>query len=267
MPPTSNRRRPKQAKKTETPAAATVPAKKPQRTYVPQGAKQPKPKTPDYWHPRSTKLPPLPEKYVEEETDGRGKALTYEITTKEHRAIAQRAITAAKDPEFFPDVEHYTRRLFLSAYMELCNKTAAAKAIGISQWTPASVQWRNDPEFQDAMVMAHAVAADALEGEAYRRGVLGVEEPTGWYKGAPGGYVKKYSDVLLIFLLKGALPDKYKDRVEMRSLLANIDMDKLPQEAVERIAGGEHILAVLADLAERERKLLPSGSPTPEEDV
>ncbi len=41
----------------------------------------------------------------------------------------------------------------------------------------------------------------------------GVEEPVRWYKGEAGGMVRKYSDVLLIFLLKGLRPDKYKDRV------------------------------------------------------
>ncbi len=49
-----------------------------------------------------------------------------------------------------------------------------------------------------------------LEGEAIRRAFEGALQPTGWYRGQPGGYVREYSDELLILLLKGALPEKYR---------------------------------------------------------
>ena len=55
-----------------------------------------------------------------------------------------------------------------------------------------------------------------LEREARRRAVEGVEEPVGFYKGEPSAYVRKYSDTLLIFLMKGARPDKYRDRWDPR---------------------------------------------------
>lgn len=71
----------------------------------------------------------------------------------------------------------------------------------------------------------------------------------GWHKGQPGGYVREYSDVLLIFLLKGLKPEKYRDRLELKGTLANLDMDRLPDEAIHRLARGEHPLAVLASLA------------------
>ena len=47
-----------------------------------------------------------------------------------------------------------------------------------------------------------------------RRAVEGVEEPVGWYKGEAGGVVRKYSDTLLIFLLKGRKPEMYRERYE-----------------------------------------------------
>jgi len=34
-----------------------------------------------------------------------------------------------------------------------------------------------------------------------------------YYQGKPCGVVTEYSDTLLIFLMKGAMPEKYKDRV------------------------------------------------------
>lgn len=48
--------------------------------------------------------------------------------------------------------------------------------------------------------------------------------PAGWYRGEPGGHVVEYSDTLLIFLMKGAMPDKYADRVQLRGALANLDV-------------------------------------------
>ncbi len=64
-----------------------------------------------------------------------------------------------------------------------------------------------------------------------------------------------------MFLLKGIRPDKYKDRVEFKGALASIDLNKLPDELIARIAAGEHPLSVLASAtAEVKRLALPSGS-------
>ncbi len=57
--------------------------------------------------------------------------------------------------------------------------------------------------------MAKECAADLIEAEALRRAVHGTVKPTGWYKGVPGGYIREYSDILAIFLLKGLRPEKY----------------------------------------------------------
>jgi hypothetical protein len=94
------------------------------------------------------------------------------------------------------------------------------------------------------------MACDILEAEAHRRAVEGVEKPVGWYKGRPGGYVREYSDVLLIFLLKGLRPEKYKDRLEKRGLLANLNLELLPDPIIQRLAAGEEPMAVLASWAE-----------------
>ena len=54
------------------------------------------------------------------------------------------------------------------------------------------------------------MATDTLEMEARRRASLGVEEPV-YYQGQVVGYVRKYSDVLLMFLLKAQRPEKFRD--------------------------------------------------------
>lgn len=73
---------------------------------------------------------------------------------------------------------------------------------------------KDDPEFRAAVAETEQIIGDKLEKEAIRRAVDGVQEPVGWWKGKPGGYVQRYSDTLLIFLLKGQKPRKFAERFE-----------------------------------------------------
>ena len=86
--------------------------------------------------------------------------------------------------------------------------------------------WRADYEWFDPVYqVAILEACDGLEQEAYRRAVEGTDEPV-IFQGLPtvvrdaaSGLertltVKKYSDALLTTLLKGAMPDKYRDNVK-----------------------------------------------------
>ena len=125
-------------------------------------------------------------------------------------------------------------------------KSRAAAMAGIVKQTIYTRQWREDAEFQKALGLAKEMACVVLEDEATRRAVEGVERPVGWYKGKPGGVVREYSDTLLMFLLKVLLPDKYRERVDARGSIATIDLNKLPDELIARIAAGEHPLSVLA---------------------
>jgi hypothetical protein len=110
---------------------------------------------------------------------------------------------------------------------------------------------------QAAVREAEEATADKIEREAYRRAVLGVEKPTGWYQGKPGGVIREYSDTMAIFLLKGLRPEKYKERLEMKGALANLDMNLLPDEAIDRIANGEPVIAVLASMVPRAGEAVP----------
>ncbi len=118
---------------------------------------------------------------------------------------------------------------------------------------------------QAALRQAEEAAADLIEREAIRRAVEGVQKPTGWYQGEPGGFVTEYSDVLTIFLLKGLRPERYKERVEMRGALANLDLNLLPDEAIDRIANGEHVMSVLASMVPRAGEALPGLLKAPPE--
>lgn len=107
-------------------------------------------------------------------------------------------------------IRHRKKRAFLAAHSEVGNITQAAEIAGIDRRT--HYDWmESDPVYVEAFRDAEMQAADRLEAEARRRAVEGVDEPV-FYGGKPCGTIRKYSDTLLIFLLKGALPEKYRER-------------------------------------------------------
>ena len=61
-------------------------------------------------------------------------------------------------------------------------------------------------------------------------------------------YEHEYSDRMLEMLLKGALPETYGQKVELKGALATLDMTRLPDGAIDRIRAGEHPLQVLASM-------------------
>jgi hypothetical protein len=102
------------------------------------------------------------------------------------------------------------KRSFLAAYAETGTIKQAAKIAGIER--KSHYLWlEKDPEYVEMFKSAREQAGDQLEQEARRRAIEGVPEPV-WYRGQIVGEVQKYSDTLLIFLLKGAKPEKYAER-------------------------------------------------------
>ena len=107
---------------------------------------------------------------------------------------------------------HPKKRAFLAAISETGNIVEAVKASGITRKT--HYNWmESDSSYAQAFKDAMVDAAERLEIEARRRAVQGTLKPV-FYQGTECGTVREYSDTLLIFLLKGALPEKYKERYE-----------------------------------------------------
>lgn len=102
------------------------------------------------------------------------------------------------------------KRAFLAAYAQVGNVTQAAELADVAR--SSHYEWMKDPAYAEAFKAAEEQAGDRLEQEARRRAVQGVEKPV-YQGGKQVGVVREYSDTLLIFLLKGARPEKYKDRV------------------------------------------------------
>lgn len=108
--------------------------------------------------------------------------------------------TKEKDEEFFATVIESGG-----------NITRACEAFTYSR--RSVYEWKAaDPQFAARLDDAVEKGTDVLEEEAKRRAHDGWEEPV-FYQGAQCGAVRKYSDTLLIFLLKGNRPDKYRERI------------------------------------------------------
>lgn len=104
-------------------------------------------------------------------------------------------------------------RAFLAAYRQTASITKAAAAAKIDKtnhyrWLKQSEKYKADFE------AAQEEAAQILEDEAVRRATEGTLEPV-FYQGIKCGAVRRYSDGLMQFLLRGFRPQKYSSKAEI----------------------------------------------------
>lgn len=121
------------------------------------------------------------------------------------------------------------RAAFLLAVEETGgNVTRACKASKISK--RSAYDWRAEDEaFKAEWDAAVELGLDSLEDEARRRAHDGVTKPI-YHQGKKVGTVQEYSDTLLIFLLKGGRPEKYRERVDAH-LSGKVTLEQLVQSA------------------------------------
>ncbi len=101
---------------------------------------------------------------------------------------------------------------FLAAYAQTGNITRAAELAKICR-TSHNDWLKKDDTYQARFDEAHDKACERLEQEARRRAVEGWNEPV-FQKGMMIGTIRRYSDKLLEFLMRGALPKKYKTVIQ-----------------------------------------------------
>ena len=113
---------------------------------------------------------------------------------------------------------------FLEALAESGIVTAAIGAAGLSR--RALYDWRNeDPIFAADWEEALEIGLDSLQDEAIRRARDGIEQPI-YQQGLRVGSVHKYSDLLLMFLIKHCRPrdqppaQGLKTRTAMRAIVS-----------------------------------------------
>lgn len=102
---------------------------------------------------------------------------------------------------------------FLDRLRQSANVAASARAVGVSSSAVYALRER-DGDFRASWDEALEDAYDMLEAEARRRAFEGVEEPV-FYQGQEVGTVRKYSDSLAQFLLKGYRRRKFGDKTEI----------------------------------------------------
>jgi hypothetical protein len=87
------------------------------------------------------------------------------------------------------------------------NSAAACRHLKMSTRTP-QVWRKTHAEFARAYDEAAEESVGMLVDEAHRRAFEGVLEPV-FYQGVVSGHVRRYSDALLMFLLKGYKPKTF----------------------------------------------------------
>ena len=115
------------------------------------------------------------------------------------------------DPTEPTQVEGWKAR-FLTSLSKTGNVKESCEIAGVNRQYAYEVR-EKDPAFAQEWASALADAADVLEREAVRRGMEGYDEPV-YYLGQVVGTVRKYSDQILILLLKAAKPDKFRENIK-----------------------------------------------------
>ena len=135
---------------------------------------------------------------------------------------------------------------FLKALGETGIVSAAVEIAGTSRTRVYELR-KKDARFAAGWEEAEERAADALEAEAWRRAVVGVQEPL-----VSGGKVvrdddgqplaiRRYSDTLMIALLKARRPERFKDRAVVEHDITDSLADRLEaarRRAIAASAGG-----------------------------
>jgi hypothetical protein len=109
------------------------------------------------------------------------------------------------------EITHPKKRAFLAAYSICGSLTQAAKRAKIER--RIHYHWLRDPDYAEAFAEAREQAGDALEDEAMRRAHAG-------------------SDTLVIFLLKGFRPERYRERFDAR-LSGEIGVATLARDIID----------------------------------
>ncbi len=127
---------------------------------------------------------------------------------------------------------------------------------------------REDERFQRLYAAALDHAADLLEWEARRRAEHGWDEPV-FQRGGQVGVIRKYSDNLMITLLKGMKPDVYKDRTESSVTVKAALIDPKTSTDAELTARLDAALATLKRVGEGSTqakvRMLSESTPDPEQ--
>lgn len=155
------------------------------------------------------------------------------------KSAAGYQVPASQQPGFPAEMQASHEEGFWLRFMHMVavccgNVTKACKEMNIDRGE-VLLRQRQDPVFRLKMEEARKEGVEMAEDEVVRRAVDGVEKPVGFYKGSPSAYETVYSDSLLMFLLKGAKPEKYAERSKNENLNLNAELDKEELEHAKKL--------------------------------
>lgn len=148
---------------------------------------------------------------------------------------------------------------FIAALRKNGNITLAAKAAKIDRKTAYNLR-DSDEAFGDEWADALDEAADYLEEAARQRAVKGVTVEHYNGEGKCLYTETKYSDTLLIFLLKGARPEKFRERFEVSDWRTEANKYGLDPEEIKKAI----VTLLLAKMGGASDSRSGGGSPTPD---
>jgi hypothetical protein len=166
-------------------------------------------------------------------------------TSKSDVVVPPRFETQLSDLKLSPN-----QICFLYCLIATCGHMKhAAQAARISKATHN--WWMHSADNKDDYATAYArvkpMAAQALLDHAIDRATNGTQKPI-FYKGELVGYENQYSDTLMVLLLKGEYPEKYRERSETQ-------ISNKPGEVMKLDPGRETLtdqkLAALLDLGSK----------------
>lgn len=118
------------------------------------------------------------------------------------------------------------------------NISAACEDSGVTRSVVYGME-QEDPQFAQAFREAQRHGLEVLEDEARRRAFAGTSKPV-FYQGVECGVVREYSDTLMIFLLKGGMPDKYAERQKTDLSSSDGTMSPVPVITARLPRQGQH---------------------------
>lgn len=116
------------------------------------------------------------------------------------------------------------KRAILKVLVLTNSVTKSVLAAGVSR-TRFYQYMESDPVFAKAVEQAREVYLEKLEAECDRRAVEGVLEPVGWHQGEPGAWVRRYSDILLMFRMK-KLDPSYRENAGQVNVNLTVTADQ-----------------------------------------
>ena len=121
--------------------------------------------------------------------------------------------------------------VFIEALRATGNVTRAARYAGRSRNQAYHVR-RHSEDFAAQWDEALEEGTDLLDAEARRRAVTGTDKPV-FYKGEVVGSITKYSDRLLMFLLKAHDPQVFRDGGKVKHTGAtDVDVDRDREKSI-----------------------------------